>query len=551
MKKMVRHVSPRQTSQSQPIPGRESDMTQNLAGGYSFKTSKWVQLNRFLTIGSAGGTYYASEKTITLNNFKALAECVTENGLRVVNEVVAISASGRAPKNDQAIMVLAYCLKNGDLQTRRAAEIAVNKVCRIGTHIFQLAEAIEAFGGWGPITTRAVANWYNLKGPDDIAYQAIKYQQREGWSHRDLLKLSHVRRNRTSEVEQPNRIALYGWMLDHSRAEGELPRIIAGFEEIQSLPTIDEKRTLVKAAELIRGYRLPREVVPTQFLNSTVVWEALLADMPMTAMIRNLGKMSSIGLLDPMSDGVLKVTGQLRNVEHLRKARIHPINVLVAMKTYAQGHGVKGGLTWTPNQQVINALDDAFYGSFEHIEPINKRVLIAIDKSGSMNSAASATVLSALECAAVMAMVTVKKASQYYIVGYDSDGGYFYGNSGHFGLVELQIDPRQRLDDIVAKLPHDGGGTDASLPIRWATTKQIKFDAICLFSDGESWKGHTHASQALNDYRKQSGINALFCTCDTVANATQLVDDLDAQSFHCAGFDENAPRLIQEFINNT
>ena len=26
---------------------------------------------------------------------------------------------------------------------------------------------------------------------DDVAYQAVKYRQREGWSHRDLMRLAH------------------------------------------------------------------------------------------------------------------------------------------------------------------------------------------------------------------------------------------------------------------------------------------------------------------------------------------------------------------------
>lgn len=158
MKKILQHVSPKATPQKQVIPGREGDMTKNYAGAYAFKADIWTRLNRFLAIGSEGGTYYASEQMVTIDNMQAVRECVIQDGLRVVREVVEISKAGRAPKNDQAILLLAYCLKKGDLATRRAAEAAVNDVCRIGTHIFQLAEAIEAFGGWGPITTRAVAN---------------------------------------------------------------------------------------------------------------------------------------------------------------------------------------------------------------------------------------------------------------------------------------------------------------------------------------------------------------------------------------------------------
>jgi 60 kDa SS-A/Ro ribonucleoprotein len=54
--------------------------------------------------------------------------------------------------------------------------------------------------------------------------------------------------------------------------------------------------------KLINAFDLPREAIPTQWLNEVVVWEALLERMPMTAMIRNLGKMTSLGLLAPFSD---------------------------------------------------------------------------------------------------------------------------------------------------------------------------------------------------------------------------------------------------------
>jgi 60 kDa SS-A/Ro ribonucleoprotein len=533
-------------------------MTQNYAGAYAFKADKWTRLNRFLTIGSQGGTYHAGDRQVTLDNLQAVQECIDEDGVRVVREVVEISDKGRAPKNDQAVMALAYCIKKGDLATRREAELAVNKVCRIGTHISQFAEAVDTFGydpknngkgtggGWGPIVMRSMANWYNSRTPDQVAYQAVKYQQREGWSHKDLIRLSHVTRHSDSKSLTGGNSAVYGWILDRNervKFNGDKPRILEGFERIQGVT--DPK----VAAGLIRDYRLPREVVPTQLLNSTEVWEALLEQMPMTALIRNLGKMSSIGLLGPLSEWTGSVSSQLTDREALRKARVHPINLIVALRTYSLGHGIKGDLEWSVNQQIINALDDAFYASFENLEPINKRVLIAIDKSGSMRSSASATVLSAMECAAIMAMATVRKSNNYHIVGYDAEN-QGWGGGDRSGLVELNINPHQRLDDIVKNLPHDGGGTDASLPARWARKNKIKVDAICLYSDGESWKGHTHASQEMDNYRRYVGSRVAFCTCDTVANATMLTDNLDGDAFHCAGFDEQAPSLIQNFINS-
>src|SRR4029077_114469 len=100
------------------------------------------------------------------------------------------------------------------------------------------------------------------------------------------------------------------------------------------------------AAQSIARLGLTREMVPTQLLSHAVVWEALLARMPLTAMIRNLGVMSKVGLLAPMSDAANTITQRLVDRATLKAARVHPIALLAALKTYAQGHGMKGKNSW-------------------------------------------------------------------------------------------------------------------------------------------------------------------------------------------------------------
>ena len=95
------------------------------------------------------------------------------------------------------------------------------------------------------------------------------------------------------------------------------------------------------------------------------VWDALLKKMPITAMIRNLGKMTSIGLLEENNEQVLLVCEKLHDEAQLKKARIHPFNVLLALKTYESGRGDKGSLSWKVNTRIKKALEDAFYLSFK------------------------------------------------------------------------------------------------------------------------------------------------------------------------------------------
>ena len=149
-----KHFSTRKTPQSEAIPGKE--MVKNEAGGYVFPVDDWKRLDRFLILGSEGGTYYASERKLTIENAQAVTRCIDTDGPRVVARVVEISDTGRAPKNDPALFVLAMCAGMGNLDTRQAALNALPKVARIGTHLFHFLEYVEGFRGWGRGLRRAV-----------------------------------------------------------------------------------------------------------------------------------------------------------------------------------------------------------------------------------------------------------------------------------------------------------------------------------------------------------------------------------------------------------
>ena len=84
----------------------------------------------------------------------------------------------------------------------------------------------------------------------------------------------------------------------------------------------------------------------------------------MTALIRNLGKMTSIQLFDH-ANITQGVCSKLQEEALLKKARIHPVKVLTALKIYLDGHGDKGKLKWEPNESIAESLEAAFYLSFK------------------------------------------------------------------------------------------------------------------------------------------------------------------------------------------
>jgi 60 kDa SS-A/Ro ribonucleoprotein len=122
--------------------------------------------------------------------------------------------------------------------------------------------------------------------------------------------------------------------------------------------------------------------------------------------------------------GVHKVVAELGNQERLKRSRLHPVALLVALKTYAAGQAVRGNNQWNPVPKIMDALDGAFYTAFDNVEPSGKRWLLALDVSGSMAGSVIAGVanLTAREGSAAMALVTAATEAEHHIVGFTGRG---------------------------------------------------------------------------------------------------------------------------------
>src|SRR3712207_3625333 len=141
----LKQHNPRRVPQCAPLPGQ----VPNSNAGYSWPVDEWTRLRRFLILGSEGGSYYANEWKLTRENAEAVERCIAADGARAVAEIVAVSHEGRAPKNDPALYALAMAAGLGDEATRKAALEALPQVARTSTHLFQFAQFVGGFRGWG------------------------------------------------------------------------------------------------------------------------------------------------------------------------------------------------------------------------------------------------------------------------------------------------------------------------------------------------------------------------------------------------------------------
>lgn len=545
----TRHVgSTRQTPQSEPIFG--TDQVRNAAGGYAWAVDDWTRLDRFLVLGSEGGTFYVGERELTRENAVAVQRCIAADGPRAVARIVELSVSGRAPKNDPALFALAMAAAAEDVVTRRAALEALPRVARIGTHLFTFAQNVEAFRGWGRALRRAMGAWYTEQTGQHLAYQLCKYAKRNGWSHRDLLRLAHP------HAEKPGHRALFHWVT-RGTTSGELPDLVHSYIALQDAKDAkDVFRALADCPDL------SWEMIPTTFLGSADVWGALLPRLPMGALIRNLGRMTANGLLAPMSDAARVAAERLADGARLRKERVHPIAILGALAVYEQGHGERGKLSWEPVPQVIDALNAAFYAAFAAVEPTGRRMCLALDLSNSMaqSEVAGMPGISPRKGAAAMALVTAACEPNHVVLGFTAHGRdavEFHGEKSRENLplacAMLPISPTQRLPDVLRFIEGHGsriggfGGTDCALPMRWALERDVAVDTFVVYTDSETWAGDIHPSQMLHRYREHSGIPARLVVVGMTSGGFTIADPEDAGMLDVVGFDAATPKLIADF----
>jgi len=556
------------TPQTKAIPGRETEMVQNAAGGFSFKVEDFDRLQRFLILGVEGDTYYTDQRKLAKQNVECLSRCLEADGRRVVD--MAIEASSRSFKQSAPIFVLASAAAAKDEGVRQYALENLHRVCRTLSSLYSFAGAVSDLRGWGRGLRRAFARWLTKTPVEKLAYQSWKYKNRDGWTAQDIMRKVHPVTDDMQRAEiftymaKPRKTGDWNPLLTRSatadmntsfyKKNGGVRKSFPALAQIAAAEELlhmegSSSDTIAHAVNLITDHRLTHEAVPTNLRKSPLVWEALLNDMPVTGMVRNLGAMTANGLLGPMTESQTKVVNALRNGEKIEKSKAHPMQFLIAARQYSMGRGMKGNLTWTPNQKVLDALDSAFYASFGNVPVTGGNVLVAVDVSGSMSGSWCGNVMGIdgwfpIMAAGAMALVTLSVEPNSHLIGFDSR------------VHEFRLSGKTRIDQVVKALASiNGGATDTALPVQYARNKGLKVDAIVSYTDNETWAGRGgyygnrtgHVTEEVQKYTDKYG-PFKFLNCGMTATGTSDVDHKNPNMFELVGMDANTPRIISEFI---
>ena len=500
-------MSFKETPQSEPIPGKA--MVKNRAGGYGFEVPLKDKVRRGLLFGTTENAYYADRRELTTDLINALTELAKQDAPKLAD--IIVECAERPFKMSPPIFALAVMSIHCPVEFRRV----FNNVVRTASHLLEFVSYVRNLRGWGQTVSKAVNAW--IVSREDLAYQALKYRGRtfgkHRWDLRDVVRLTHLKGDKHPEI-QP----VLQW-LTKGAAHESLEQIRA-WERFKESPD----------PELIRKHRLTHEMVTGTTLDKKC-WQALFENMPMTALIRNLRVLTNQGVLDFFNrpDNLDRLEAKLTDRGILAKARIHPMQLLVAHRAYSRSEGAV--------PRVVDILDAAINVAWSCVEPMNAPIVLSLDISPSMESTiGDRNPISYCEVGAVMALALAKKEKQYLINGFSTE------------YHQLDIRATDSIDTAARKaIDRNWGGTDASLPFLWAEQKGIQAHHI-MITDNETWAGRIHPQQAFDRYKKVCPWAKVIYVTIGAYGEIRLNSPDDPTGMDVVGFDPQLPELIRRFL---
>lgn len=512
----------------------EDRVTLNSGGKEVYKVSDLEQLRRFLFLGTEKGSYYVSEKQLTITNVTCLERLLKDEDNH--DTIVALFGeyARKAFKKDYLIFALARTCSYGDEKLRKRAYDLLPVVCGIPTHLFAFVESYKRCSkefngstGWNALHKRSLRKWFLSKPRQDLAYQMTKYNHRNGWTQKDLIRLIHIK-----PADECDDELLRYFVKETIPSDPPKSPALEFLVDYEAVKRSTDKDYVI---EKVKRWNLAWEHVPTQFMKDADVMNALATKMPMVALLRNLNRLTALGVFEKFPETLDTVLAKLT----FEKTIVHPLQFLIALKMYAQGQGDLGSLVWEPLPTITERLNKAFYASFNSVEPTNKRFLVAMDVSGSMScgNVCGIRCMNAAEVSCAFAMVLMSVEPCCDVMGFSHE------------FKRLPISHTDPLETNLQKISGIAfGSTDISLPMTWAMANDKDYDVIVVLTDNETNCNAISPAKALRQYRTHVGHGCKLVVIATCANEFTVADPSDRDMLDCAGFDASTPDVIREFV---
>lgn len=351
-------------------------------------------------------------------------------------------------------------------------------------------------GGEGGRRIKRVAGNWILKNLTE--YWAIKYgsdRGNGGYSLADMIRTTHPKCEHN---------AIIAYLLGKNPKTG-LPQIDC-FEALKYAKSDTDKVALITTG------RLPHEVATTFAGGSKAVWKAIVPQMPIFALLKNLATIERQGVMNDVRDVVVAT---FQNKDKVRNSKILPFRFIDAMEHVRDG-------------KVKDALRDALEISFESIPDFEGNTGVLLDVSPSMFHTPNL-----MKTASVLATSIMKKT-----------GGngelVLFGNTAqvhHISMRDSLLTQAETLARI--QIP----GTNQGIAIQTLLNARKSVDNLIIITDGEQNSGRPFMD-VLADYKRIVNKNVRTFIVDVSPYGHAITATQERNTYYIYGWNDQVLNYI-------
>ena len=450
--------------------------------------STFSGLQHFLLTGCDSGVYRAAAYEPCIDRATDALRAIADNGPESVEQLLAFENA--RPEAALFVLALAASPRFAAPETVSRALAALPLVAAKAQDLATFAAYVESMRGWGRGLRSAIANWYSSQPVPVLAAQILRSPLPNLRKHRALLRRAHPKANDLAQN------ALFQWIVEGSIGHLATPAVLgAELRLVEGFARIRESVSEQQAIHCIEDYRLQPAQVPSRWKKSAAVWEALYDHLSYRQLLRFLPVMTSVGLLRRESEYAALAVARLADRKRLQTAAVHPLRIVQAMKQYR-------AVVPRPVESVFDALDEAFHLSLGNVPAVGKRIVAAVDSTGSMQGAPVAGmphVPAALAGAALV--LSLARAEDRNCVPM----------AFHRQTRPLQrFGKADRLADALNEVRATPSRSDTASVIRYAIENRLETDAFVIVTDRltRETASLTGLTGELLRYRDRMGIDA-------------------------------------------
>lgn len=466
--------------------------TKNREGYPAFSRTIEEQYLQILLTNTLGNIFYANSNEL-LKEANELHDTILEKNPEFAAKAMAFARE----KGFMRLQPIWGLVKLSSVDRDLFAKV-FPKIIRIPSDLqdfFTILKA-EGRGQGGRLIKKVVAQYLN----DISEYWAIKYNGRgRGYSFGDIVKTVHPK------PKDARQNAIFAYLTGNEYDKTLVPQI-AAYEALKKTTNTSKQITLIKKG------KLPHEVVTSIIKPNKEIWEAILQQMPIFALLRNLNTLDRAEILDAHKD---YITSILNNPDRLAKSKILPFRFVTAFYEVEKA--------W-----VKDVLRQAVELTFKNLPEMPGKTAVFLDVSGSMEGRY-------LQIGSVFALALYKKTN---------------GN-GVFWTFDTDVyDPKPSLYDSIlsqASKIKALGGTDTGAPVYRLRQEKLKVDNIIIITDEQQNTGSPFWEE-LRKYRSSINPNAKAFVIDIAPYRSYMIPRNDKNSFYIFGWSEVVLNYISQTI---